>query len=58
MKTITLSLAMVLIIGTASAQQLNNKGLYIDSEGELFTGTVSSTKNNIKNEQTNLFEGK
>lgn len=41
---------MLFIIGTTSAQTLNDKGLYIDSEGELFTGTVSTVKNNIKNE--------
>ena len=50
MKKLVLSLVALVIIGGVNAQQLNQKGLYIDSEGELFTGTISSVNNSIKSE--------
>lgn len=50
MKKLVLSLVALVVIGGVNAQQLNEKGLYIDSEGELFTGTISSVNNKIKSE--------
>ncbi len=50
MKKIVLSLAVLVVIGGTNAQQLNQNGLYIDSEGGLFTGTISSVNNNVKSE--------
>ncbi len=34
----------------ANAQSLNEKGLYIDSEGNLFSGVITSLNNNVKSE--------
>jgi antitoxin component YwqK of YwqJK toxin-antitoxin module len=50
MKKLVLSLATLVVIGSVNAQQLNEKGLYIDSEGELFTGTISTINNSVKSE--------
>ncbi|MDX2171670.1 MAG: toxin-antitoxin system YwqK family antitoxin [Bacteroidota bacterium] len=50
MKKLVLSLVALVVIGGMDAQQLNEKGLYIDSEGELFTGTISSVNQSVKNE--------
>ncbi len=47
MKTLAVILS-VLSLGFANAQTLNDKGLYIDSEGNLFNGVVQKTENNIK----------
>lgn len=50
MKKLVVSLIALVTIGRLDAQQLNEKGLYIDSEGELFTGTISTTNNSVKSE--------
>lgn len=34
----------------ANAQQLNEKGLYIDSEGNLFSGVITAVNNDLKSE--------
>jgi antitoxin component YwqK of YwqJK toxin-antitoxin module len=34
----------------ANAQSLNEKGLYTDSEGNLFSGVITAINNNIKSE--------
>lgn len=38
--------------GFLSAQVQNEKGLYIDSDGELFNGIISTTHNNLKADLT------
>ena len=50
MKKIVLSLATLVVISGLNAQQLNEKGLYTDSENGLFTGTISSVNNSVKSE--------
>lgn len=50
MKKLILSLASLLLLGFSSAQTLNDKGLYIDGEGELFSGTISQEQNNTKSQ--------
>lgn len=50
MKKIVLSLVTLVVISGLNAQQLNEKGLYIDSENGLFTGTISSVNNSVKSE--------
>lgn len=49
MKNLFLSVLFVLATA-AGAQTLNDKGLYVDSEGELFSGTVSRTQNGLRSE--------
>lgn len=39
-------------IGFLSAQVQNENGLYVDSEGELLSGLISTTHNNLKAELT------
>ncbi|MGZ3901412.1 MAG: toxin-antitoxin system YwqK family antitoxin [Bacteroidia bacterium] len=36
----------------SAAQQLNDKGLYITGDGELFTGILTAQKENVKSELT------
>ncbi len=46
---------------TANAQQLNEKGLYIDSEGNLFSGVITSINNGLKSEleiKNGMIDGK
>lgn len=50
MKRLLLSLAVLFATGVLTAQTLNDKGLYIDDEGELFSGIISQNQNNIKSE--------
>lgn len=50
MKKLVVSLIALVTIGGVNAQQLNEKGLYIDSDGELFTGTISTINNSVKTE--------
>ncbi len=40
----------------AQAQQLNEKGLYIDSEGNLFSGVITAMNNGVKS-QLEIKEG-
>ena len=51
MKTLILSIAFC-GLSFLNAQTLNEKGLYIDSEGGLFSGVVSQVQNSIKSEFT------
>ncbi len=46
MKKLILIFAGVFALGFLNAQTLNDKGLYIDSEGGLFSGTISQVQNN------------
>lgn len=49
----TLALIFTLALGLSlNAQQLNDKGLYITSEGELFSGVISSHSNGVKSDIT------
>jgi len=50
MKKLVLTFASIFALGIFNAQTLNDKGLYIDSEGELFSGTISQVQNNTKSE--------
>lgn len=45
-----LIICFLFLITAASAQTLNEKGLYIDSEGNLFSGIITAMNNNIKSE--------
>lgn len=46
-------LALSLILSTGmGAQTQNDKGLYIDNEGDLFSGVITKTENGIKSELT------
>lgn len=47
MKKLVFIIAAVLSLN-ANAQQVNDKGLYVNSEGELFTGTISSQNGDVK----------
>jgi antitoxin component YwqK of YwqJK toxin-antitoxin module len=48
MKKLAIAVLSVLSFSLLNAQTQNDKGLYIDSEGELFSGTISKTQDNIK----------
>lgn len=50
MKKLILTFAGVFTLGFWNAQTLNDKGLYIDSEGELFSGTISQVQNTTKSQ--------
>lgn len=50
MKKLVLIVLSLLGLNFLNAQVLNDKGLYIDSDGELFNGTISKTTNGIKTE--------
>lgn len=52
MKKLFFSVLSVVSLSLLNAQTQNDKGLYIDSEGELFSGTISNTQDNIKCEMT------
>lgn len=52
MKKLSLILITIVSFGYLNAQQLNDKGLYIDSEGELFSGVITSAKDGVKSELT------
>jgi antitoxin component YwqK of YwqJK toxin-antitoxin module len=47
-----LILLAALITSQLRAQTLNDKGFYIDSDGELFNGVVSMVQNNLRSELT------
>ena len=38
------------LVGAVNAQSLNEKGLYIDSEGNLFSGAITSMNNDVRSE--------
>jgi antitoxin component YwqK of YwqJK toxin-antitoxin module len=52
MKKLAVVIALIVSFGFLSAQTLNDKGLYIDSEGNLFNGTIEKTQNSIKTDYT------
>jgi antitoxin component YwqK of YwqJK toxin-antitoxin module len=52
MKKLGFIIAAVLSLNLLSAQQLNDKGLYITSDGELFSGSITSHINNVKSKIT------
>ena len=56
MKKVVIVVLSVLSFGFLNAQTQNDKGLYIDSDGELFNGTISKTQNSIKSD-FNVKEG-
>jgi antitoxin component YwqK of YwqJK toxin-antitoxin module len=49
MKNLLFAFAVTLSLN-AGAQQLNDKGLYVSSDNELFSGTITSNNNGIKSE--------
>jgi antitoxin component YwqK of YwqJK toxin-antitoxin module len=49
MKTLVIT-AFLIFTSVAQAQQLNDKGLYITSEGELFNGQLAAVKENVRSE--------
>jgi antitoxin component YwqK of YwqJK toxin-antitoxin module len=49
MKNLIISCFFFLALA-ANAQTLNEKGLYIDSEGNLFSGAITSMNNGVKSE--------
>lgn len=51
MKTLVLVFAVALSINL-SAQRLNDKGLYVSSDNELFSGVITSNNNDVKSEIT------
>jgi antitoxin component YwqK of YwqJK toxin-antitoxin module len=51
MKTL-LTATFIFTVLFINAQQLNDKGLYISSDGELFNGKLTAHKENIKSELT------
>ncbi|MEI8136220.1 MAG: toxin-antitoxin system YwqK family antitoxin [Bacteroidota bacterium] len=52
MKKLVLVVASVLSLNFLNAQTQNDKGLYIDSEGSLFNGTIEKIQNSIKTDYT------
>lgn len=52
MKKLGLILLSVLSLNFLNAQTQNDKGLYIDSEGNLFNGTIAKTENTVKTDFT------
>ncbi len=52
MKKVVFLVLSALSFSFLNAQTQNDKGLYIDSDGELFNGTISKTQNNIKSDFT------
>jgi len=57
MKKLVLLIAALFSLNLMNGQELNKDGLYINSEGELFTGILASVKNDIRFEIT-VKEGK
>lgn len=56
MKKLVIILSVLISIGSFKSQSLNNAGLYIDSDGEVFNGVVSQTQAGIKSD-FNVKEG-
>jgi len=52
MKNLLLVFSLFGLMTGVSAQTLNNKGFYVDSEGELFSGTISRQQEGIRTEFT------
>lgn len=45
-----IAICFFFLMTAATAQTLNEKGLYIDSEGNLFSGVITAMNNNVKSE--------
>jgi antitoxin component YwqK of YwqJK toxin-antitoxin module len=45
-----ITLCFFFLVTAASAQTLNEKGFYIDNEGNLFSGVITAMNNNVKSE--------
>ncbi|MDZ4665415.1 MAG: hypothetical protein SGJ15_11095 [Bacteroidota bacterium] len=45
-----ITICFFFLVVAANAQSLNEKGLYIDSEGNLFSGAITAMNNNVKSE--------
>ena len=52
MKKLALVVLSIVSLNYLNAQTQNDKGLYVDSEGNLFTGVVEKTQNAIKTDYT------
>ncbi len=52
MKRIVAVVMLAVLITGAYAQKVNSKGLYIDENDQLFSGTISSINNAVKSELT------
>ncbi len=52
MKKLAFVFSFSLFLSALSAQTLNTKGLYVDGEGELFSGTISRLQDGIRSEFT------
>jgi antitoxin component YwqK of YwqJK toxin-antitoxin module len=52
MKKLAVIIASIVSFGFLSAQTLNDNGLYVDKEGNLFTGTIEKTQNSVKTDYT------
>lgn len=50
MKKVVFLVLSVLSLSLLTAQTQNDKGLYIDSDGELFNGIVTQTQNELRSE--------
>ena len=50
MKNLIFTLLFVTSLGSFKSQTLNSKGLYVDSDGELFNGKISQTQNQLKSD--------
>jgi len=48
MKNLILILAIIFASGLTQAQNVNDKGLYVDSDGELFNGTITKTNDGVR----------
>lgn len=45
-----IALCFLFLVTAANAQTLNEKGLYTDSEGNLFSGVITAMNNGVKSE--------
>src|SRR5688572_2003391 len=52
MKNIVFLVLSVLAFGSLAAQSTNDKGLYVSSDGELFSGVITKTQGDIRSEFT------
>lgn len=50
MKKVVFLVLSALSLGFLNAQTQNDKGLYIESDGELFSGIITQTQNELKSE--------
>ncbi len=50
MKKLLFLILTVIVSMSVNAQTINENGLYVDSEGGLFSGTITKTQNGVKSE--------